>query len=116
MVATVVAIVLGLIGSAFLIAASYSALVVMYTPALAALMVGGGLIGLAGLVWMVSAIATRRHRRSAIAPLAKVAAGVQSRDEAVDQIVTALKQESPLSTIAAAAGLAVGLFLRGRHG
>lgn len=117
MVSTIVVIVLAVTGAAFMIASSYLALSAIYPPALAALMVGGGLVILAGLVWLVSeAMANRRRARAGgIAPIAKAAAGVQSGDEAVEQIVTALKQESPLTVLAAAAGLLFGLFMRGRH-
>ncbi len=116
MVSTIVVIVLAVTGAAFLIASSYLALSAIYPPALAALMVGGGLIILAGFIWLVSeAMANRRRSRGAIAPIAKAAVGAQSGDEAVDQIVSALKQESPLTVLAAAAGLMFGLFMRNRH-
>lgn len=116
MVSTIVVIVLAMIGAAFMIAASYMALAAIYPPAMAALMVGGGLIILAGFIWLVSeAMANRRRSHGAIAPIAKAAVGAQSSDQAVDQIVSALKQESPLTVLAAAAGLMFGLFMRGRH-
>lgn len=117
MIATIVVAVLAVTGAAFLVAASYLALSAIYSPALGAVMVGGGLIVLAGFIWLVSEAMANRRRRShgAIAPMARAAVGAQSGDDAFDQIVTALKQESPLSVIAAAAGLLFGLFMRNRH-
>jgi len=116
MVSTIVVIALAVTGAAFVIASSYLALSSIYPPALAALLVGGGLVILAGFIWLVSeAMANRRRSHGAIAPMARAAAGVQSGDDAVDQIVSALKQESPLSVIAAAAGVLFGLLMRNRH-
>ena len=48
-------------------------------------------------------------------PVAQAAVGAQSGNDAVHQIVGALKQESPLSVLAAAAGILVGLFLHNRR-
>jgi hypothetical protein len=99
-----------------MVAASYLGLSAIYPPALAALMVGGGLIILAGFIWLVSeAMANRRRSHGGIAPLARAAVGAQSGEDAVNQIVGALKQESPLTVLAAAAGLLFGLFMRNRH-
>ena len=118
MIATIVALVLGVTGAAFLIASAYFSLGTVYPPAIAALIVGGGLVILGGLVWLLSeAMANRGRAHGPIAPLAAAAVGIESGDEAMDEIVRTLKQESPLSLLAAAAGLLFGLFLRGRrHG
>lgn len=116
MVATIIVVALALTGAAFLIASGYLALSTLYSPELGALLVGVGLIVLAGFVWLVSeAMHNRRRSHGVIAPIARAAIGTQSGDQTVDQIVMALKQESPLSVLAAAAGLLFGLFMRGRH-
>lgn len=100
-----------LTGAGFLLAAAYLELSVLYSPSIAAAIVGGALVLIAGALWF----AGRSRPSGALMPMAQAAVGVQSGDEAVEKIVTALKQESPLTILAAAAGLLFGLFLRGRH-
>jgi hypothetical protein len=111
MVAIFVAVGLMLAGSGFLLAAAYLELSGLYSPPAAAAILGAGLMLIAGVLWLTG----RSRPQGAIAPMAQAAVGVQSGDEAVDKIVAALKQESPLTVLAAAAGLLFGLFLRGRH-
>lgn len=113
MVVTIVVVVLMLTGAGFLLAASFMALKVVYTAAIAAAIVGGGLVLAAGFLWLVSeALANRRRNRAG--PLS-FANATKPADETADQIVSALKQESPLSVLAAAAGILVGLFLHNRR-
>lgn len=117
MVVTIVVVAMVLTGAGFLLAASYAALKIAFTGAIAAAIVGGALVLAAGFLWLVSqAMANRRHDRNGGGPVARAAIGMQSGGEAVDQIVGALKQESPLSVLAAAAGILVGLFLNSRRG
>ena len=110
MIAIVAAVGLVLTGAAFLVAAAYLELSAMYSPPVAAA-VGSALIATAGVLWLSG----RNRPRGTLMPMAQAAVGAQPADEAVDKIVTALKQESPLTVLAAAAGLLFGLFLRGRH-
>jgi hypothetical protein len=113
MIAIAAAVGLLLTGAGFLLAAAYLELSVLYSPSIAAASVGGALVLIAGALWLTA----RSKPRGALMPMAEAAVGVQSGDEAVQKIVTALKQESPLTVLAAAAGLLFGLFLRGRrHG
>jgi len=111
MIAIVAAVGLVLTGAAFLVAAAYLELSAMYSPPVAAAAVGSALIATAGVLWLSG----RNRPRGTLMPMAQAAVGAQPADEAVDKIVTALKQESPLTVLAAAAGLLFGLFLRGRH-
>lgn len=116
MVVTIVIALLALIGMAFLVAASYMALKTVFAAAIAAAIVGGGLVLIAGFLWLVSeALANRRRSKGGVLPVAQAAVGAQSGDDAIHQIVGALKHESPLSVLAAAAGILVGLFLQGRR-
>lgn len=117
MVVTIVVVAMVLTGAGFLLAASYMALSVAYSAAIAAAIVGSVLVLVAGLLWLVSeAIANRRRKHGGgILPVAQAAVGAQSGNDAVHQIVGALKQESPLSVLAAAAGILVGLFLHNRR-
>lgn len=115
MVAIIAAAVLALTGIGFLLSASFMALSEIYSPAVAAAIVGGSLVLVAGIVWLVSTMAKRHRSDGALAPIARAAVGVQSSDDTVNQIVGALKQDSPLTVLAAAAGLLFGLFMRGRR-
>jgi len=112
MVAIVAAIGLMMTGAGFLLAAAYLELSAMYSPPIGAAIVGAGLVVVAGVLWLT---AGRSKPATALMPMANAAVGIQPADEAVEKVVTALKQESPLTVVAAAAGLLFGLFLRGRH-
>jgi hypothetical protein len=113
MIATIVIGILALVGAAFLLAATYMSLSVVLSPALAALLVGAGLMTFALAVWLISSLTGRRSVTRRVEVAAAAGQG-PSTEQAVDQVCGMLKDASPLHALATAAGLLVGVYLKNR--